>query len=91
MVWELAKKLVALRLDIYCAFPYYNVNSKGKTNYLKSFGIEFRFLMDVYAHHKIEIGVRNELLIESKFGFFIIIASLLFLIKQVHPIFVFNY
>jgi hypothetical protein len=49
MVWELAKELVGLGLDIHCISPYYNVNIKGETDYLKSYGVEFDPVIDIYA------------------------------------------
>lgn len=57
MVWELAKELVGLGLDIHVVSPYYNVSPKGETDYLKKYGIKYMFKMDVYAPNKFEIGV----------------------------------
>ncbi|OHS95914.1 glycosyl transferase [Tritrichomonas foetus] len=57
MVWELAKELVSLGLDIHVVSPYYNVSPKGETNYLNKYGVEYKFKMDVYCPGKTEIGV----------------------------------
>ncbi|KAH0802336.1 alpha amylase domain-containing protein [Histomonas meleagridis] len=57
MVWELAKELVQLGLDIHVISPYYNVNPKGETDYLKKYGIEYLTTIDVYAPDKIQIGI----------------------------------
>ncbi|OHT12994.1 glycosyl transferase [Tritrichomonas foetus] len=57
MVWELAKELVQLGLDIHCVSPYYNVSPKGETGYLEKYGIEFKQIIDVYAPDQIKIGI----------------------------------
>lgn len=57
MVWELAKELVNLGLDIHVVSPYYNVSPKGETDYLKKYGVEYNMNIDVYAPDKYEIGV----------------------------------
>ncbi|OHT08896.1 hypothetical protein TRFO_22380 [Tritrichomonas foetus] len=57
MVWELAKELVQLGLDIHCVSPYYNVSPKGETGYLAKYGIEYKQTIDVYAPDQIKIGV----------------------------------
>lgn len=57
MVWELAKELVNLGLDISVISPYYNVNNKGETDYLKKYGIEYDSTIDVYAPDCFKIGI----------------------------------
>ena len=57
MVWELAKELVSLGLDIHVVSPYYSVSPKGETNYLNKYNVTFKFKMDVYCPNKTEIGV----------------------------------
>ena len=57
MVWELAKELVNLGLDIHVISPYYNVSPKGETDYLKKYGIEYKQTIDVYCPDQIKIGI----------------------------------
>lgn len=58
MVWELAKELVSLGLDIHVVSPYYNVSPQGEQDsYLDKYGVEYQFKMDVYAPDKVEISV----------------------------------
>lgn len=58
MVWELAKELVALGLDIHVVSPYYNISPNGEQNeYLAKYGVEYKFKMDVYVPSKAEVGV----------------------------------
>ena len=62
MVWELAKELVNLGLDIHVISPYYNVSPKGETDYLKKYGIEYKRTIDVYCPAKITIGIHYGLI-----------------------------
>jgi starch synthase len=57
MVWELAKELVQLGLDIHVVSPYYNVNPKGETGYLARYGVEYKFNVDIYCPDLNPIGV----------------------------------
>ena len=57
MVWELAKELVQLGLDIHVISPYYNVSPKGETDYLKKYGVEYVQTIDVYAPNQIKVGI----------------------------------
>jgi starch synthase len=59
MVWELAKELVNLGLDISVISPYYNVNNKGETDYLKKYNIEYDSTIDVYAPDCFKIGIHH--------------------------------
>lgn len=57
MVWDLAKELVQLGLDIHCVSPYYNVSPKGETGYLAQYGIKYIQTVDIYAPDKITVGI----------------------------------
>lgn len=57
MVWELAKELVQIGLDVSVISPYYNVSPKGETDYLKKYGIEWKMTIDVFAPSQIQIGI----------------------------------
>ena len=57
MVWDLCKELAALGLDVHVVSPYYNVNNKGETGYLKKYGIEFVQTIDVYVPEQTKIGI----------------------------------
>jgi starch synthase len=57
MVWELAKELVQLGLDIHVVSPYYNVNPKGETGYLAKYGVEYKFNVDIFCPDLNPIGV----------------------------------
>ncbi|OHT09608.1 glycosyl transferase [Tritrichomonas foetus] len=57
MVWELAKELVNLGLDIHVISPYYNVSPKGETDYLKKYGVEYIRTIDVYVPDQTKIGI----------------------------------
>lgn len=57
MVWDLVKELAQLGLDVHCVSPYYNVNNKGQTGYLKQYGIEFVRTIDVYVPEREQIGI----------------------------------
>jgi starch synthase len=57
MVWDLAKELVHLGLDIHVISPYYNVSPKGETGYLAKYGIEYRMVIEIYCPAKVEVGI----------------------------------
>lgn len=57
MVWELAKELVSIGVDVSVISPYYNIGPKGETNYLTKWDIKFQRTIDVYAPDKFEVGV----------------------------------
>lgn len=57
MVWELAKELVNIGVDVSVISPYYNIGPKGETNYLTKWDIKFKHTIDVYAPDKFEVGV----------------------------------
>jgi starch synthase len=57
MVWELAKELEQLGLDIHVISPYYNVSPKGETDYLKRWGIKFLMTIQVYVPSELQIGI----------------------------------
>lgn len=57
MVWENAKQLAKIGLDVHCISPYYNVNNKGETDYLKKFGIEFKKTIRIYIPNEIQLGI----------------------------------
>jgi starch synthase len=59
MVWELAKELVQLGLNIHVVSPYYNVSPKGETDYLKRWGISYLKTIQVYAPSEIQIGIHS--------------------------------
>jgi starch synthase len=59
MVWELAKELQQLGLDIHCVSPYYNVSPKGETDYLKKWGIKYLTTIRVYCPDEVQIGIHQ--------------------------------
>lgn len=57
MVWELAKELVSLGVDVSVISPYYHVGPKGEIDYLKKWNVQYDITIDVYAPDKVEIGL----------------------------------
>jgi starch synthase len=69
MVWELAKELVQLGLDVHVVSPYYNVNPKGETGYLAQYGVEHKFNIDIYCPDMVRLGIHYGLVDGVKLWF----------------------
>lgn len=59
MIWELAKELVRIGLDVQVISPYYNKNINGEYDYLKKHKIEYQQNIDVFASKHYQIGVHT--------------------------------
>lgn len=57
MIWENAKQLAKMGLDIHCISPYYNENNQGETDYLKKYGIEFIKTISIRMPEEKQLGI----------------------------------
>lgn len=59
MIWELAKELVKIGVNVQVISPYYDKNKKGEHDYLKKYGIKYIQNIYVFVSKPYEIGVHT--------------------------------